>query len=229
MTQSSELGLEPIKATSSLRDLAYTSLKAAIARIDIYGQADEVRLDERKLSAELGVSRTPVREALTVLEQEGFVRSEPRRGVFLIRKTKAEIIGMIYAWAALESMAARLACENATDEQLHSLRARFPEFFLHEPSSHMDEYSEANIRFHQTVIALGACPVIEDMTSNLFMHVRGIRSLTIRQDDRIRRSVKEHREILDALGRRDANLAEDLVRNHALGLAAHVQAHRYDF
>ena len=229
MAGTSELGLEPIKATSSLRDLAYTSLKAAIAKIDIYGQADEVRLDERKLSAELGVSRTPVREALTVLEQEGFVRSEPRRGVFLIRKTKAEIVGMIYAWAALESMAARLACENATEEQLHSLRTRFPEFFLGEPAGHMDEYSDANIRFHQTVIAFGACQVIEDMTSNLFMHVRGIRSLTIRQDDRIRRSVKEHQEIIHALERRDASLAEYLVRSHAMGLAAHVQAHRYDF
>ncbi len=229
MAHSSELGVEPIKVTTSLRDLAYTSLKAAIAKIDIYGQQEEVRLDERKLSAELGVSRTPVREALTVLEQEGFVRSEPRRGVFLIRKTKDEIIGMIYAWAALESMAARLACDNASDEQLRSLRPQFPEFFLNEPSSHMEEYSDANIRFHQTVIALGACRVIADMTSNLFMHVRGIRSLTIRQDDRIRRSVREHQEIIHALEQRDATLSEHLVRSHALGLAAHVEAHRYDF
>ncbi len=229
MARNPDLGIEPIKATSSLRDLAYTSLKAAIAKIDIYGQADEVRLDERKLSAELGVSRTPVREALTVLEQEGFVRSEPRRGVFLIRKTKDEIVGMIYAWAALESMAARLACESASDDQLKGLRGLFPEFFLQEPSSHMDEYSDANIRFHQTVIGLGACQVIADMTSNLFMHVRGIRSLSIRQDDRIRRSLREHQEIINALERRDASLAEYLVRSHALGLATHVQAHQYDF
>ena len=229
MTHNSELGIEPIKASTSLRDLAYTSLKAAIAKIDIYGQPNEVRLDERKLSAELGVSRTPVREALTVLEQEGFVRSEPRRGVFLIRKTKAEIVGMIYAWAALESMAARLACDNASDDQLRSLRTGFPEFFGAEASNHMDEYSDANIRFHQTVIALASCQIITDMTSNLFMHVRGIRSLTIREDDRIKRSISEHREIIHALERRDASLAEYLVRNHALSLATHVQAHQYDF
>lgn len=222
------LGVEPIKANSSLRDLAYTSLKAAIAKIDIYGRPDEVRLDERKLSTELGVSRTPVREALTVLEQEGFIRSEPRRGVFLIKKTRDEIVGMIHAWAALESMAARLACERATDEQLRSLRTSFPEFYLKKPPSHLDEYSDANIRFHQKIIALGECPVIENMTSNLFIHIRGIRSIAIRQDDRVSRSVKEHHEIINALEQRDAGLAEYLVRNHALGLASHVQTHPFN-
>lgn len=223
------LGIKPIKASSSLRDQAYTSLKAAIAKIDIYGRPDEVRLDERKLSAELGVSRTPVREALTVLEQEGFVRSEPRRGVFLIKKTKAEIVGMIYAWAALESMAARLACDNATDEQIKALRTRFPEFYSGTSSAGIDEYSDANIFFHQSIIALGGCKVIEDITSNLFLHIRAIRSIAIREDDRISTSMKEHQAIIHALEQRDGTLAEYLVRSHAIGLAMHVQNHQYNF
>ena len=127
MVKSDQFSITPIVASSSLRTLAYEALKAAITKMDIYGRPDEVRLDERKLSQDLGVSRTPVREALTVLEQEGFVRSEARRGVFVIKKTKKEIVGMIHAWAALESMAARLACERATDAQLKSLREIFPE------------------------------------------------------------------------------------------------------
>ena len=229
MAVTSNLNIEPVKASSSLRDLVYTSLKSAIANMDIYGQPNEVRLDERKLSVELGVSRTPVREALTVLEQEGFVRSEPRRGVFVVRKTKLEIVEMIYAWAALESMAARLACASATDEQLRALRTTFPEFYTHAPSSKIDDYSNANIRFHQTIISYGNCRVISDMTSNLFMHVRGIRSIAIRQDDRVVRSTKEHQEIINALEQRDSSLAEYLVRNHALGLSTHVLEHQQDF
>ena len=82
MTDNGQFCIKPIVANSSLRTLAYEALKAAITNMDIYGRPDEVRLDERKLSQDLGVSRTPVREALTVLEQEGFVRSEARRGVY---------------------------------------------------------------------------------------------------------------------------------------------------
>ena len=224
-----QLDIKPVNANSNLRDLVYTSLKSAIAKIDIYGSPDEVRLDERKLSAELGVSRTPVREALTVLEQEGFVRSEARRGLFLVRKTKHEIIEMIYAWAALESMAARLACAKATDEQIRALRTTFPEFYAAAPSASIDDYSNANIRFHQTIIKLGECRVISDITSNLFMHVRGIRSIAIRQEDRIIRSTREHQEIINALEQRDSSLAEYLVRSHALGLSTHVMEHQQEF
>ena len=229
MGKTPDLVFEPVKASSNLRDLVYTSLKSAIANIDIYGRPDEVRLDERKLSVELGVSRTPVREALTVLEQEGFVRSEPRRGVFLVRKTKTQIVEIIYAWAALESMAARLACSNASDGQLGALRTTFPEFYTKSPSENIDDYSQANIKFHQTIISFSNCQVISDLTSNLLMHVRGIRSIAIRQDDRVVQSSREHQEIINALEQRDSSLAEYLVRNHALGLSKHVLQHQNEF
>src|SRR5882757_7318426 len=103
------LVVQPLEPSLSFRDRAYAALKQAIMDADIYGQKREIRLDERQLSAALGVSRTPVREAMTLLEQEGFLRSEPRRGVFIIRKTKREILEMIEVSAGLESMAARLA------------------------------------------------------------------------------------------------------------------------
>ena len=76
--------------------------------MDIYRSRDDIRLDERKLAQDFGISRTPVREAMAQLESEGFVRSVPRRGIYVVRKTKREVIEMITAWAALESMAARL-------------------------------------------------------------------------------------------------------------------------
>src|SRR6478609_6219237 len=107
---------------SSFAKEAYVALKRAICAMDIYDHPDEVRLDERKLSEGLGVSRTPIREAMTLLEQEGFVRTRPRRGIFVVKKTKREIVEMITVMAALESMAARLAALHAADDEIAELR-----------------------------------------------------------------------------------------------------------
>jgi DNA-binding GntR family transcriptional regulator len=219
------LAINPIVPATSLRTLAYEALKSAITKMDIYGQTGDIRLDERSLSQSLGVSRTPIREALTVLEQEGFVRNEPRRGIFVVKKTRKEIVGMIQAWAALESMAARLACTRASDDDLACMRRMFPEFFEGKPQEHLDEYSEANIRFHQKILSLGQCEMIQDLCSNLLMHVRGIRNTALRQGDRASKSIDEHVAIIEALEARDADLAERLVREHGLGLATHVETY----
>jgi DNA-binding GntR family transcriptional regulator len=215
----------PIEANASLRSLAYDALKRAITEMDIYGTLEDIRLDERRLSQELGVSRTPIREALTLLEQEGFVRPVPRRGIFVVRKSKREIIDMIVVWAALESMAARLAAARAPAEDLAALRALFEEFRDEPPSEHMNEYSEANIKFHQTILRLSGCELIVDMTENLFIHIRAIRTVSLRQDNRAERSMREHMAIIDALEARDAETAERLTREHTLGLAEHVEKH----
>ena len=219
------LHVSPLDASVSLRTLAYESLKRAITDMDIYGAGEEIRLDERQLSQDLGVSRTPIREALTVLEQEGFVRSVPRRGIFVIRKSKREIIELIQVWAALESMAARLAAERASDPELADLGRIFSEFETEEPAEHMHEYSEANIRFHQTVIRLSGCELIQEMTENLFLHMRAIRAVSVRQGNRAAQSKADHERIISALRKRDAAGAEAAVRDHTLGLAAHVAKH----
>src|ERR1700758_1196467 len=148
------LDMPRIDTQSTFRDLAYAALKRAITAMDIYDRPEEIRLDERALSADLGVSRTPIREAMTLLEQEGFLRTVPRRGVFIVRKTKKQIIEMIEMWAALESMAARLATLNAADEDIGALRHMFDEFVNSAPGEHIHEYSHANIAFHQAIIRL---------------------------------------------------------------------------
>jgi DNA-binding GntR family transcriptional regulator len=91
-TEPIPLALRPLSASVSFRDQAYAALKRAIMDADIYSHPHELRLDERQLSRSLGVSRTPIREAMTLLEQEGFLRTVPRRGIFIIRKTKRQII-----------------------------------------------------------------------------------------------------------------------------------------
>lgn len=218
-----KLAVQPLNTAFSFRTQAYESLKLAITQMDIYGHRDAIRLDERQLSQDLGVSRTPIREAMSLLEQEGFVRTEPRRGIFVVRKTKAEIIDMIYAWAALESMSARLATQGASDEAIASLRKLFISFESSHPKEHMHEYSEANIAFHQAIIRLGGCKLIAEMTKNLFIHMRAIRQATIAQDNRADRSMTDHLAIIEALEQRDRDKAERLVRRHTLELAAHVE------
>jgi len=215
------LELPPLTPTS-LRDQAYALLKNAITETDIYDPKQELRLDERQLTNALGVSRTPVREALALLEQEGFLRTIPRRGIFIVRKSKREIIEMVQVWAALESMAARLATLTAPDAEIAKLRHLFDSFEHSPPSEHISEYSDANLAFHQAVIKLGGSQLIEDATRNLLIHVRAIRKATITQSDRAARSIIEHLKIIEALERRDTELAERLARQHTLDLAAHV-------
>ena len=217
------LDIPRLDTGATFRDLAYTALKRAICAIDIYGSPDEVRLDERRLSEGLGVSRTPIREAMTLLEQEGFVRTLPRRGIYVVRKTKREIVEIITVMAALESMAARLMALNAADDDIAELRRLMDAFHDGTDGERLEEYSNANIAFHQAIIRLGGSQLIEDATHNLFLHVRAIRRATISQNNRAERSIVDHMKIIEALEKRDTEAAERLVRQHTLDLAAHVE------
>ena len=216
------LAIEPIDTSFSFKNKAYVALKNVIVSMDVYRDRQDIRLDERQLAQDFGVSRTPVREAMAQLEREGFVRSVPRRGIYVVRKSKKEVIEMITAWAALESMAARLITTNATTDEIAALRSMFATFENGQARAHLDEYSEVNIEFHQTIIRMSRNHVLIDLAENLFTHMRMIRRKTIGEQDRVDRSIRDHMNIIEALEARDTERAEDLVRNHALGLADHV-------
>src|SRR4051812_18079674 len=217
--------LAPIAIPENFKGRAYTALKDAIVSMDVYRSRADIRLDERRLASDLGVSRTPVREAMAQLEREGFVRAVPRRGIYVVRKTRHEIIEMITAWAALESMAARLLTEKAQDREIASLRTMFAKFENGELHAKLDEYSEVNIEFHQSIIRMSRNSVLISLAENLFTHMRMIRRKTIGEQDRAARSIRDHMSIIEAIEQRDTKRAEDLVRNHALGLAEHVAAY----
>jgi DNA-binding GntR family transcriptional regulator len=217
------LAIEPIDTSFSFKNKAYAALKNVIVSMDIYRSRSDIRLDERQLAQDFGISRTPVREAMAQLEREGFVRSVPRRGVYIVRKTKKEVIELITAWAALEGMAARLITQkSASDDEIASLRQMFATFVDGELRAHLDEYSEVNIEFHQAIIRMSGNGVLIDLAENLFTHMRMIRRKTIVERDRVDRSIRDHMNIIEALEARDTARAEVLVRDHALGLAEHV-------
>ncbi len=87
----------------------------------------------------------------------------------------------------------------------------------------IDEYSDLNIRFHQTILELSRCKLLGETADGLFLHMRAIRARTIGEADRAVRSIIDHMSIIEALEARDGDLAEQLVREHALNLAAHVE------
>jgi len=220
---SRKISVTRIEAPESFKEKAYSALKQAILDMDVYSSPEPVMLEERDLSDLLGVSRTPIREALAILHQEGFVKIAPRRGIIVVRKTKAEIIEMIQAWAALESMAARLIISRASDSEIGTLRLLFSRFGPdYTPVTHVDEYSSANIAFHQALIKLSGSALLASLTDALMLHVRAIRHRNLFTSERAENSLNEHMEIIEALEARDTERAERAARDHTLRLAAFV-------
>jgi DNA-binding GntR family transcriptional regulator len=218
-------GIVPLEPAKGLKTQVYEALRDLIGHMDIYSGKEPFRLDERALGEQLGVSRTPVREAISRLEQEGIVENIARRGAFVVRKSKQEILDIVDVWAALESMAARLATSRASDAEISQLRRNFTSIDGDEARAHIDEYSDTNIEFHQTIIGLAKSELILQMANQLFFHMRAIRASTIKDGDRIAQSIMDHTRIIEAIEDRDAYHAEQLVRDHALELAKHIERH----
>jgi DNA-binding GntR family transcriptional regulator len=218
--------LESLTEPPAFKNKVYDALKKAVTEMDIYSTPEPQWIDERRISEMLGVSRTPVREALAMLQREGFVTPVPRKGIIVVRKTKREVIEMVQAWAALESIAVRLITLHASDDDIAALRRLFVFFDdAHRPSEYLSEYSKANLDFHQALIRLSGSALLVDMTANLLLHVRGIRQITIGRDDRTSQSIIDHLAIIEAIERRDTAKAEELSREHTLGLARYVERH----
>lgn len=215
--------LRPIASNFTLSDHVYDSLRDAITGMDIYDEQVDLRLDERSLAEQLGISRTPLREAFTRLERDGLVEVVPRRGVFVQRKSLDEILEMVVAWAALESMAARLAADRASDAQIASLRKIATKYGGAETDTRISEYSEDNIRFHQHILTISGCKLLREMAEGLFLHMRAIRRRAMVEGDRLRRSVVDHAGIIEALEARDADEAEKRVREHTMRLHEHIR------
>jgi DNA-binding GntR family transcriptional regulator len=215
--------LKPIAANFTLKDHIYEVLRDAIMEMNIYAEGADLRLDERRVAEQLGISRTPVREALAKLQQEGFVEIQPRKGVFVRRKSLEEVLEMIVVWAALESMAARLVTENASKAELAALRKLGAKHSQDSARADIAEYSEANIKFHQRILELSQCSMLKSLADGLFQHMYAVRRRAMGEGDRANRSVVDHMSIIEALESRDADLAARMVREHTMKLHDHVR------
>jgi DNA-binding GntR family transcriptional regulator len=215
--------LKPVASSFTLKDHIYEVLRETILDVDIYDVEEDMRLDERQLAEQLGISRTPIREALARLAQDGLVEIVPRKGVFIHRKSLAEVLDMVVTWAALESMAAHIAAREASDADLHALRKFAMRNSVSATKAELGEYSDANIQFHQMILELSGSELLKSTADDLLTHMHAVRRRAMGENNRASRSVADHMEIIEALETRDAELASRLVREHTMRLHDHIE------
>jgi len=218
-----DVKLKPVSINFTLKDHIYDVLRESILEVDIYDDDEELRLDERQLAEQLGISRTPIREALARLAQDGLVEILPRKGVFIHRKSLDEILDMIVCWAGLESMAAHLAAAVASDADLKALRKFATSHTASASRQELSQYSDANIKFHQAIFDLSGSPLLKSTAEGLLTHMYAVRRRAMGENDRATHSVADHMEIIDSLEARDSELAARLVRDHTMRLHDHIR------
>jgi DNA-binding GntR family transcriptional regulator len=195
----------------NLRERVYQALKEMIIIQEI---PPGEKLDEDSLARQLGVSRTPVRESLCRLENEGIVKIIPRRGAFIVTHSKESINEILSVREVLEGLSAREAVSHITDatlEVLESLSGKFSESNVRVLSK---EYLQADVKFHKTIIEQSKNEWLNSLMNILNDHIQMLRLRTVTLQGRPEHSLSEHRKILGALKARDPLLAESLMREH---------------
>lgn len=170
-------------------------------------------LNERQAAAELGVSTTPLKEALRRLELEGLVRTEPRRGI-RITFDAAQAEEMALARAALESMIARLAAVRITDEALAALRAVGESMRQATQAGVVRRLIALNETFHDTIHAASGCRYLQRLLAGQLVYDKATRRFLLNDSEERERALQEHLSILAALEARDEDAAERAMRDH---------------
>ena len=178
-------------------------------------------LTESKLSQELGVSRTPIREALRRLEQEHLIEEAPK-GMVVVGIGEKDLADIFEIRAALEGKAAALAAKNYTDEQMNIIREalEFQEFYLGKQDP--DRIKSMDSRFHETIYKMSGSTIFYDVLMPLHKKILKYRKASVTDSSRAAASVAEHRAIYEALLAGDAKLAEKLTCEHLSNAYNHI-------
>ncbi len=203
--------MRKIMTKRNLKEEVYQRLKKGIINQEIL---PGMRLREEELAEKLGVSRTPIREAINRLHQEGMVVIIPRRGAYVARLTREEIIENLLIREVLEGLAARLAAENISASTLSEMHACITQFVDKDLMANIENYSQANVQFHKMIIAASKSKKLFSLIHNLFDQMDMVRLRTISIPGRAEKSLIEHLEIIDALEKGNGIRAEHLIRTH---------------
>jgi DNA-binding GntR family transcriptional regulator len=222
------LDVKKIEPPSKLSEMAYHALKETLLETDLSQLPEQGRLDERELAERLGVSRTPLREAINRLVVEGFLKVVPRRGIYVVGKSKKEILEILLVRAALEGMAARLAATFVTQKEIEKMKGIFSYFDPSKINGQFLDYSDANIEFHELVLKTSRCGKLIALANSLFDHMRWIRFRAVTFEERLKQVHEEHLEIIKALEKKDPDLAEKRMRAHIEGLGCYIE-HKVEF
>ena len=194
-----------------LRDVVFNTLRQAILRGEL--QPGE-RLMEIQLAQRLGVSRTPVREAIRKLELEGLVLMIPRRGAEVAEITRQDLEDVLEVRAALEELAVKDACEHITDEQLQDLKKAANEFKRSLEGTDLVACAEADIHFHEIIYAATNNKRLVQMLNNLREQMYRYRMENLKDKRTYRTLVEEHDAIRRALKKHDKEKAGAAINVH---------------
>lgn len=198
---------------------AYEVIKRKIVNGEI---TPGTKLQEDRLAEELGISRTPVREALSRLAQEGLVEIIPRRGRYVVDLSLPDIIHLLEIREALEGMAARLATANITREALARMRAYFEGRGKEIRRKDFEGYLQADMDFHDLLMKTSGNERLVQLMSTLYDHIQMLRLRSVVLPGRAEASLREHLSIIEALEKEDPDLAEERVREHIRNVKADV-------
>ena len=182
-----------------------------------YKENDELR--ENTIGKELGVSRTPVREALRQLELEGLVTIIPNRGAYVTGINQKDIWDIYMVRSHLEGLCARWATEHITEEQLDELEETLmlSEFQMNKESGFsVQQVATLDGRFHAILYEASGSRILSHVLTDFHNYVKMARKSSIVSEERARKSIREHRQILRAIKERDAEMAEQLANEHII-------------
>lgn len=197
----------------SLRGRVFNKLREDILS-GKYSQNDELK--ETTISLELGVSRTPVREALRQLELEGLVNIIPNKGAYVNGISEKDIHDIYSIRSYLEGLCAKWACEYITQEQIDNLEEVVYLSEFHIKKEHHEQVVELDNKFHQLIYEASGSKILKHILSDFHHYVERVRKITLSSDLRAVNSNKEHAAILEAIKQRDGEKAEALAHEHIM-------------
>lgn len=200
----------------SLRGRVFQKIREDILT-GVYKEHDELR--EVSIGEELGVSRTPVREALRQLELEGLVTIVPNKGAYVTGITPQDVHDIYKIRSLLEGLCARWATEHITGRQIEELEEiiLLSEFHLRRKSTEQaEQVSELDGKFHKVLYEASNSRILEHVLSDFHKYVQMARMMSVGAKDRAERSIEEHRDILKAIKDKDPDKAEWLANQHIM-------------
>ena len=203
-----------------LRDVVFNTLREAILRGDL--QPGE-RLMELQLADKLGVSRTPIREAIRMLEQEGLAVTVPRKGAEVAKMTLKGMEDVLEIRGALDELAVELACERITEEQLNDLKKRKQDFEVSLKSGNLKHIAEADVHFHDVIYDATCNPKLINLLNNLREQIYRYRVEYIKKAENHPILIEEHEAIYKALSKRDKQAAKASIYRHVENQATAVK------
>ena len=205
--------LQPIRldAYKPLREIVSDALRQAI-RDGLLPPGE--RLMEIPLAEELGVSRTPIREAIRILEQEGLVVMIPRRGTYVADMSLKDVTEVFELRSILEELAAELAAERITNEEIEALEQHLVEIGNYMNENNLDKVVQADILFHEILYKASRNDRLVEMINNLREQTLRFRTLSMSQTGRLAKTWDEHRQLVEAISDRDVERARQIARIH---------------